>query len=281
MPTMDKLHVVTWSCSLTWWDGEREASETMFGPASLGVSWSAVNGAETREVPGDPHGMVAGLSVGSRRAEGSCLVVAASRLVGTTVVPEARVDSPGSGLVALGGCRLVMAGAGRTLKAVCGTAGDGVVMEASGSVVDDGVATEACGSTVDEGMLMEVPGSITGDGVVMNALGSTADDGVVMKAFVGMIDGAVVTKALDVTVGDGAMKKAFVGMVGNIAEVATGNSMVDSVLMGKAANDSTSGAAVGKAPRDSKVDIPCDDVEVNGRDGLKGAERGRVAGQIK
>lgn len=350
VPTMDKPRTVARTRSLfgagAWWDGDCEASGTMPGAAVLGGGQSAVGGTETREMLGVPHGMVAGLSVGIRRAGGTCLVVAASRLVGTGVVAEARVDSAGSGLVAPGGCRLMMDGVGHRLKVSCGTAGDRVVMEVLGSTVDDGVTMEAFSSTVGDGVLMEVSGStagdgvlmevsgstvgdgvlmealgstvgdsvlmeafsrtvgdgvvmeafsstadngvvmeafgsMVGDGVVMEVLGSTVGDGVVMKAFSSTADDGEVVKALDGMVGDGAVKKASVGMVGNVAEVATGDSMVGSAMMGKAANDSMVGAAVGKAPGDSKVDIPCDDVEVNGRDEVKAAERGRVAGQIK
>ena len=298
VPIVDKPHAVAWSRSLpgagAWWDGEREAGGIMPGAVALGGGQSAMEGAETREMLSVPHGMVAGLSVGTRRAGGTCLVVAASGLVGTGVVAEARVDSAGFGLVAPGGCRLMMAGVGHRLKATRGTAGDGVEMEALGSTLGDGAAMEAFGSTVGDGVLMEVSGSTVGDGVVMETSGGTTDGGIVMEAFGSMVDDGVVmeafgstaddgmvTKSLDGMVGDGAVKKASVGMVGNMAEVATGDSIVGSAMMGKAANESMVGTAVGKAPGDSKVDIPCDDVEVNSREGVKEGERGRVAGQIK
>lgn len=65
--------------------------------AVLGNGQRATEGAETREVVGVPCGMVAGLSLGTERAGGSCLLVPASELVGTRVVAEAGVGGTGSG----------------------------------------------------------------------------------------------------------------------------------------------------------------------------------------
>lgn len=100
-------------------------------------------------------------------------------------------------------------------------------------------------------------GTFVNDGVVKDVLGSTAGDDVVMKA-------------LDGIAGEGVVKCCHPcqWMDGNMTEVVTGDSMVGSVMTGEAANESMVGAAVG-----SKVDISCDDVEVDGKDGVKEDER--------
>lgn len=226
--------------------------------AVLGNGQRAMEEAETRGVTGVPCGMVAGLSLGTERAGGSCLVVTASELVSTGVVAEARVGGTGSGWLAPGDCSLTLA--------EVETADDGVVMEALGiSADDDGVAVEAFGSTAGDEVVMKAFGSTVGDGVVMKDLGTLVVDGLVMRTFCSTAGGGVVTKALDGLVGDRVVKAASTGMVGKTAEVTTGERVVCSVLMGKAANDSTVGAAGDTAPRDSSVDILCDGVEINGR----------------
>lgn len=254
----------------------------MPGVAALGDGKSAVGSTETREMLGVPHGMVAGLSVDTRTG-GMCRVVAASGLVGAGVVAEARVDNAGSGLVASGGCRLLMAGVGYRLKASSGTAGDGMVIEVLCSMVDDRVAMETFGNTAGDGVVMKVSGSTVSDDVVIEAFSSTVDvvvmevlgtfvnDGVVKEALGSTAGDDVVMKALDGIAGDGVVKCCHpsIGMDGNMAEVVTGDSMAGSVMTGEAANESVVGAAVG-----SKVDIPCDDVEVDGKDGVKEDERG-------
>lgn len=226
--------------------------------AVLGNGQRATEEAETRGVTGVPCGMVAGLSLGTERAGGSCLVVTASELVSTGVVAEARVGGTGSGWLAPGDCSLTLA--------EVETADDGVVMEALGiSADDDGVAVEAFGSTAGDEVVMKAFGSTVGDGVVMKDLGTLVVDGLVMRTFCSRAGGEVVTKALDGLVGDRVVKAASTGMVGKTAEVTTGERVVCSVLMGKAANDSTVGAAGDTTPRDSSVDILCDGVEINGR----------------
>lgn len=65
--------------------------------AVLGNGQSATEEVEARGEMGVPCGVVAGLSLGSEKARGPCLVLAASGLVGTSVVAEARVYGTGSG----------------------------------------------------------------------------------------------------------------------------------------------------------------------------------------
>lgn len=170
MPAVDKPFMVAWFHSLSGTGARRvgacDASGTVPCAAALGDGESAIGSIEMREMLGVPHGMVAGLSVDARTG-GTCLVVAASGLVGAGVVAEARVDNAGSGLVVPGGCRLMMAGVGQRLKASSGTAGDGMVVEVLRSVVDDGVAMETFGSTAGDGVVMEVSGSTVGDGMLI------------------------------------------------------------------------------------------------------------------
>lgn len=252
--------------------------------AVLGNGQRATEEAETRGVTDVPCEMVAGLSLGTERAGGSCLVVTASELVSTGVVAEARVGGRGSGWLAPGDCSLTMAEVetaddgvvmealgisadddGVAVEAFGSTAGDEVVMEAFGSTVGDGVVMKDLGTLVVDVVVMEAFGSTVVDCVVMEVLGLLVADGLVMRTFCSTAGGGVVTKALDGLVGDRVVKAASTGMVGKTAEVTTGERVVCSVLMGKAANDSTVGAAGDTAPCDSSVDILCDGVEINGR----------------
>lgn len=205
-PAVDKSQAVEQTHSLpgagAWCDGEREASGVVPRAAVLGNGQRATEEAETRGVMSAPCGMVAGLSLGTERAGGSCLVVPASELVGTRVVAEAGVGDAGSGWVAPGVCSLTMA----EVK----TAGDGVVMEALGISADDGgVAVEAFGSTAGEEVVMEVSGSTADDEVVTKAFGSTVGDEVVMKDLSTVVDDGVVIEVSGSTAGDGVVMEDF------------------------------------------------------------------------
>lgn len=182
--------------------------------AVLGDGQSAMEEAETRGVVAVPCGMVAGLSLGSERAGGSCLAVAARGLVGTSVVAEAGVGGPGSGWVAPGDCSLTVA--------EVETADGGVVMEALGiSSDDDGVAVEAFGSTVGDEVVMEVSDITAGDEVLMKAFGSTVGDGVVMKDLGTVVVDGVVMEVSGSTVGGGVVMKDLCTVVvdGGVMEV--------------------------------------------------------------
>lgn len=201
-PAVDKSQVVEQPHSLpgagAWCDGEREASGAVPRAAVLGNGQRATEEAETRGVMGAPCGMVAGLSLGTERAGGSCPVVPASELVGTHVVAEAGVGDAGSGWVAPGVCSLTMA----EVK----TAGDGVVMEALGISADDGgVEVDAFGTTAGDEVVMDVSGSTTDDEVVMKAFGSTVGDEVVMKDLGTVVVNGLVMEVSGSTAGDGVV----------------------------------------------------------------------------
>lgn len=193
--------------------------------AVLGNGQRAMEEAETRGVVGAPCGMVAGLSLGTERAGGSCLVVAASELVGTRVVAEAGVGGTGSGWVAPGDCSLRMA--------EDETADDGVVMEALGiSADDDGVAVEAFGSMVGDEVVMEVSGSTADDEVLMKAFGSTAGDGVVMKDLGTVVGDGVVVEVSGSTAGDGVVMKDFITLfVDDVVVEVLGLLVVDGLVL--------------------------------------------------
>lgn len=171
-------------------------------------------------------------------------------------------------------------GAGVVMEVSGSPAGDGVMIEVLGSTVVGGALLDALGSTVGGGVVMEVLDSMVGDRVVMEVSGSTVGDGVVMEAPRVTADDRVMMEALDITAGDGAVRKASAGTVGNMEEVAIGNGMAGSAMTGKVTDGSGVCAAVGETPGDSKADVLCDDAEVNGRDGEKETEGGKVAGQI-
>lgn len=243
----------------------------------------------------------AGLSVNAGRAGGTCWVVAAHMVVGMGEVVGARDDGARSGLVteilgSIAGDGVMMdilssVDGDEEIMEVLGSSvgdemvmdilgsrdGDGAVMEVLGSTAGDGVVMETLDSTVGDGVAIEISGSTEGDGVVMEALCS---DGAVVEILSSMVDGDMVMESLDSTVGEGAAMKLSVGMAGSMKEVAIGNGMVGSAIMGKATDDSVVCAAVGTSSGGSKGGIPRDDVEVNSRDGVKETEGGRVAGQI-
>lgn len=280
--------------------------------AVLGNGQGATEGAETRGVVGVPCGMVAGLSLGTERAGGSCLVVAASELVGTCVEAEAGVGGTGSGWVAPGVCSLTMA--------EVETAGDGLVMEALGtSADDDGVAVEAFGSTagdevvmkdfgdgvmmkdlgtvVVDGVVMEVSGSTIGEGVLMEDFGSTVGDRVVMKDFATLAVDGVMVELLGLLAVDGLVLKALcstadVGMVTMTSDGLVGDRVVKAASMGTVGNTAevtTGGRVVGSVPmgKDASDSMVGAAVDTAPRDRnvdvlCDGVElNGRVPGQIR
>lgn len=269
-----------------WWC----PSGAMDGETGWGLVWPCSGGT-----------LDAGPSVSAGRAGGTCFVIAVHMVVGIGEVVGARVDSARSGLVteilgsttgdgeiidilgSVDGNEEIMEVLGSpvddemVMEILGSTDGDGAVMEVLGSTAGDGVVVEILDSVVGDGVVIEISGSTDGDGVVMEALYS---DGAVVEILSSMVDGDMVMEAFESMVGEGAVMKLSVGVAGNMKEVATGNGMVGSAIMGKATDDSIACAAVGTSSVGSKGGIPCDDVEVRSRDGMKETEGGRVAGQI-